>query len=112
SPSGEVQVSPTVTIQDGVVTVERPEAPSRRARDHRLDSPHLPPWERERDGDAPPEMSAGGRRPRVYAGARRVPEDRRARAELYRPGGSIEPSPEEEQAAAAWYEEQRRQGRL
>jgi len=161
STNGDVQVSPTVTIQDGVVTVERPEAPSRPARDHRLDSPQLPPWERERDGDGPPEMSARkaaawrgalsdpvkqaeiraredearGAPPHmlngqpcrcnlpvtdhqrlwrdcVYAGGRRVLEYRRAHPELYRPGDSIEPSPEEEQAAAAWYEEQQRQGRL
>jgi hypothetical protein len=161
STSGEGHVSPTVTIQDGVVTVERPEEELRPPRDHRLDSQNLPPWERDRDGDGPPEMSARtaaawrGARPapvtqaeirsredenrgapphmrngqpcpcnlpvtdhhRVWrdciygAGRKAVVEYRRAHPQIYQPGCSIEPSPEEEQAAVTWYDEQRRQGK-
>lgn len=163
STSGQVHVSPTVTIQDGVVTVARPAERLSPARDHRLDSQSLPPWERDRDGDGPPEMSARkaaaawrgvspepakqaeiraredenrGAPPHMLngqpcrcnlpgtdhyrlwrdcfygAGRKAVQEYRRHHPGLYRPGCSIEPAPEEEHAAGAWYEEQRRQGRL
>ena len=57
STSGEVHIGPTATIQDGVVTVERPDQPISPARGHRLNGEALPPWERDRDGDGPPMRS-------------------------------------------------------